>query len=345
MNFCKINNSARRIVGDAVTAFCYACYLAFFLGLFSSAAAYALEPEKYLAVNTMQSPKPVLSSRRAILPLRDFSSVQVPDLTGQPVDSAIVIIRRSGFELGGINLVESATASGIVISQRPAPKDQPRAVRGSAISLDVSKPMMSVVPDVVGQPFQSARSMLEKAGFATSGHFSDSLKSSGIVSIQNPKGDTPLERGAIVELTVTFPTLPENVPEPVSENPPDQNADNNPLPDQPPVDSLPQKPAAAPVEPAANPPFPVNTLLITGGAIIILGAGALLLSRIRRTNLKSTVEKKVTVYAKIDYGQQQLNAESILPDLVAGKSDLSIRLLPDIGVQEIQGKGSLVKSE
>jgi hypothetical protein len=91
--------------------------------------------------------------------------------------------------------------------------------------------------------------------------------------------------------------------------------------------------------------FPVNTLLITGGAIIILGAGALLLSRIRRTNLKSTVEKKVTVYAKIDYGQQQLNAESILPDVVAGKSDLSIRLLPDIGVQEIQGKGSLVKSE
>jgi hypothetical protein len=320
MNCFQITKYVMPVIGKSINVFVLSCGLAFYFWLFSSAGVYAKTPEQYLAANTIQYQKPFSEPNRAILPSHEFRYVQVPDLTGEPIDSAKVIIRKSGFTLGAINYVESALPAGMVISQKPAPKDQPRVLRGSVISLDVSKPMMSVVPNVIGQPFQSARSTLRKAGFTTIGHVPDSLKWRGVVSIQNPKGRTLLERGAIVELTLVVKSKPEPI-----------------IPD-----SL--APSAPPL-PSSSLSAQLIKVLLTGGAIIILAGGSFLWRRMRAGNLKSSVEKQVTVYTNIDYGSQHLNAESLVSEDFAGNGDLSIRLMPDKGVQEIQVQGSLVQSE
>ena len=88
----------------------------------------------------------------------------------------------------------------------------------------------------------------------------------------------------------------------------------------------------------------INKLLMTGGAVIILGGGSLLLSKNFRFSPNNTLGKHVNVYPHIDYGNQHLNRD-ILPKDFAGKKEISIYILIDKGTQESQVHGSQDNSD
>jgi beta-lactam-binding protein with PASTA domain len=288
-------------------------------------------------------------TRTVDLVLSELRKVKVPDLIGKSVNAAKGILRRNDLEVGRIRYVESVSAEGIVISQKPSPHDGALVTEGSSINLEVSKLIMSAVPDLSGKSVTSARSDLETAGFVLGVVLPESLRWTGIVSGQNPQAGSKAKKGSSIELALTSASVPESHP--------DNNAVNNPLPDQLPVEPEPPNKPVVPVvqhpktfEPVSpikpvDSPFPADKLLITGGSIIILGAGSLLFSRIRRTNIKSTVEKHANVYEKIDYGNQHLNEESHVPNAFTVNRDISICIQPDQGHQETQVNGPLIKSD
>ena len=89
----------------------------------------------------------------------------------------------------------------------------------------------------------------------------------------------------------------------------------------------------------------IHKILVTGGSLIILASGALLLSRTRRFSQKTTFGKHANVYAHIHHGYQNLNTD-ILPKDLAGKREVSVRIQHDTGIQEVQVRGgSLVNSD
>lgn len=305
----------RRAIAEGINGFVFACGLASLLGLFLSAGGYAETPEKYLAANRIQSQQLFSTYPHVIQPLRESRYVQVPDLIGKTVDSAQVIIRQKGFELKEITYVDTLSVAGIVIAQKPLPKDQPWASRGSVIKLEVSRPIMSTVPDLSRLPVDSARTVLAKSGFKIGALFPESLKSRGVISRQIPKAGDSAHPGSSITLFLTAINKPPVV-----------------SPPKPPVHLTPDADLA-------------SQLPWIGGVLIILGAGLLFLHRTRAGKIKSSVETHVTVYTSIDYGIQQLNVESFLPENGAVQSDISIRLMPDKGIQETQTEGPLVKSE
>jgi hypothetical protein len=88
----------------------------------------------------------------------------------------------------------------------------------------------------------------------------------------------------------------------------------------------------------------VQKLLMTGGAIIILGSGSLLLGK-KYTISQATFGKHANVYAHLDHGHQQLNSD-VLPKESERKREVSVRIHLDMGIQEVQvSAGSLVNSD
>jgi len=253
----------------------------------------------------------------------------VPDLRGVSFDRATTILHRNGLTTGVISRRITSGNPDIVLDHYPAAGQR---AENRTVNLVLSEFQKVNVPNVVGQPVRSARSSLEKAGFITGAVLPESLKSTGIVSSQKPQADSLAERGSLIELTLIARTMQEIIPE-------IHDSNNQQVP-QPPF-----KPLRPDITGNQNSGW-VNRLLMTGGALLIIGGGALLWSRIHRNSPQSTVEKHADIYAKIDYGNQYLNAESLVPKAFAVKREISILLLPDKGIQEIQGgDGIVVKSD
>jgi len=88
----------------------------------------------------------------------------------------------------------------------------------------------------------------------------------------------------------------------------------------------------------------VQKLLMTGGALIILGSGALLLGKKYNTS-QATFGKHANVFAHLDHGYQHLNSD-VLPKESDRKREVSVRIHLDMGIQEVQvSAGSLVNSD
>ncbi|MEI6652627.1 MAG: hypothetical protein WCL42_08650, partial [Chlorobiaceae bacterium] len=88
----------------------------------------------------------------------------------------------------------------------------------------------------------------------------------------------------------------------------------------------------------------LQKLLMTGGAIIILGSGSLLLGK-KYTTSKTAFGKHANVYAHLDHGYQHLNSD-VLPKDLDRKREVSVRIHLDMGIQELQvSGGSLVNSD
>jgi len=244
-----------------------------------------------------------VETRVVDLVLSEERKVKVPDLIGITVDSAKVVLQHRGFTLGTIRDVESETGAGLIVSQKPSSGYQLWAVYGSTISIQVSKSVKSVFPNVVGHSAQSAH---EKANLPANAVLPDSVKSTKIDSSQHQQvGSSDI-------------SPPSNQPDLKPVNP--QKRDNL-------ISGLDDK------------------LLLTGGAIIILAGGVLLGSRIHPKSLQSMGGKHANIYAKIDYGKQQVNVASLSTKVLADNRDISICVLPDKGIQEAQVNGSLVQSD
>ncbi|MFZ4526757.1 MAG: hypothetical protein ACOYOE_14835, partial [Chlorobium sp.] len=88
----------------------------------------------------------------------------------------------------------------------------------------------------------------------------------------------------------------------------------------------------------------IQKVLMTGGAVIILGSGSLLLGK-KITISHATFGKHANVYAHLDHGSQHLNSD-VLPKDLDQKREVSVRIHLDMGIQEVQTRGgSLINSD
>ena len=85
--------------------------------------------------------------------------------------------------------------------------------------------------------------------------------------------------------------------------------------------------------------------MITGGIILIVAGGSLLWSRIQTKPHQSSGGSQANVYAQIDYGEQQVNADALVQKTILVNRDISIRVVPDKGIQETPETVLLVKSD
>jgi beta-lactam-binding protein with PASTA domain len=125
------------------------------------------------------------------------SPVDVPDVTGEDLDSAKSDLQDAGLKVEvSAQKVNSEFDAGQVAQQTPAGDSQ--AAEGDTVTLTLSKgPQMIEVPDVTGDSVDDATKALEKAGFKVKedrgllGLFGDTVKSQSVDGGETaPQGST-----------------------------------------------------------------------------------------------------------------------------------------------------------
>ena len=143
----------------------------------------------------------------------DTTTAKVPYLVGQPYASASSLLQGAGFMVAREN-VKSNQAAGIVVAQHPRASES--ASVGSTVSLQVSggaNPHTITVPDVVGQPYESASSLLQATGFVVARENVESNQASGLVVAQHPRGSESAPAGSTVTLQVSKGASTTSVPD------------------------------------------------------------------------------------------------------------------------------------
>ena len=123
--------------------------------------------------------------------------VEVPDVRGESSTEAVAELTRLGLEANTVP-VPSDRPEGTVVAQSIAPGTSVR--KEVRIRLNVSSgPQLVAVPNVVGQPYDTALELLQAAEFAVRRRFVDSNAAPGIVVDQTPgAGSSAAKRSTIV---------------------------------------------------------------------------------------------------------------------------------------------------
>jgi beta-lactam-binding protein with PASTA domain len=156
-------------------------------------------------VGQTPSPQAVLPrGARVVLDLsRGERTVEVPTISGLTQQQAELTLQSSNLDIGDVIAMDSPSPRGTVLHSFPAAGV--RVPEASAITITVSAgPAMVTVPDVVGQSYASARSLLEQLGFQVGPAAEDSSSTapSGTVIAQDPTPTRAVSAGATVTLTV-----------------------------------------------------------------------------------------------------------------------------------------------
>ena len=90
--------------------------------------------------------------------------VDVPDVRGQDQVQAQTILQNAGFQVSVVPTPDNTVPAGKVVNTDPAPAT--KAPKGTTIAVQVSTgPQTAAIPNVVGQPAQTAANTLTGAGF------------------------------------------------------------------------------------------------------------------------------------------------------------------------------------
>jgi eukaryotic-like serine/threonine-protein kinase len=141
--------------------------------------------------------------------------VTVPELIGRSRDEAISALSELGLKR---NVVEvfSEEEEGTVVAQSPTPGR--RVNKGSSVRINVSRGVQPVgVPTVVGEPYETAASRLQAAGFAVARRDVDSEQARGTVVSQSPAGGAQAARGSTVTLSVSKGPRQSTIPDVTSQ--------------------------------------------------------------------------------------------------------------------------------
>ncbi|MGW1796470.1 Stk1 family PASTA domain-containing Ser/Thr kinase [Streptomyces sp. NPDC001984] len=130
------------------------------------------------------------------------SPVDVPDVTGEDLDSAKQDLQNAGLRVRiAAQAVNSEFDQGAIAEQTPAGDSQ--AAEGDTVTLTLSKgPEMVEVPDVVGAGVDDAKQSLEQAGFKVKedrgllGLFGDTVKD------QSVNGGDTAPKGSTITITI-----------------------------------------------------------------------------------------------------------------------------------------------
>jgi serine/threonine-protein kinase len=127
--------------------------------------------------------------------------VDVPDVRGQSSTEAVAELTRLGLEARTVP-VASDRPEGTVTAQSIAPGSSVR--KETRIRLNVSSgPQLVAVPNVVGQPYDTALVTLQGANFAVARRDVESNAAPGIVVDQTPGANSSAARGSKVTLEVS----------------------------------------------------------------------------------------------------------------------------------------------
>jgi beta-lactam-binding protein with PASTA domain/tRNA A-37 threonylcarbamoyl transferase component Bud32 len=128
-------------------------------------------------------------------------TTEVPDVRGRSRDDAVAALTAAKLKANVVK-INSDKPQDSVIAQSPKPGEE--VEEGSVVRINVSAgPKPIAVPSVVGQPFESASSQLQAAGFAVARRDADSNQPAGTVIDQSPAGNETAAKGATVTLTVS----------------------------------------------------------------------------------------------------------------------------------------------
>ena len=125
--------------------------------------------------------------------------VRVPKVVGLATPVAVKRLRATGLAASTTSVV-SAKPAGTVLAQKPATGAS--VAKGSTVSLRISKGQ-ATVPNVVGQPIATARSVLRGAGLVAATFKVPSAEPQGTVVTQHPAPNTKVPRGSKVRLNVS----------------------------------------------------------------------------------------------------------------------------------------------
>jgi beta-lactam-binding protein with PASTA domain len=140
----------------------------------------------------------------------------VPNVTGNPLNVAIELLKQNGFTVGEVNRVQREVAADTVLEQDPAaspPADQ-ASLDCALLGFFCSKPKVTLtvsagpgsakVPGTAGLTQGEAVAKLEEAGFETEVEKVNSeMVEAGLVVHSEPSGGTSATRGSTVVLIVS----------------------------------------------------------------------------------------------------------------------------------------------
>jgi beta-lactam-binding protein with PASTA domain/predicted Ser/Thr protein kinase len=141
---------------------------------------------------------------------------EVPDVVGDNVDDAIAALAGADLKVNRQN-VFSERPAGTVVAQDP--KGGQRVEVGAQVRINVSQGVRPTsVPPVVGDPFETAQSKLEAAGFKVRRLDVDSAELAGTVVDQDPDANTTASPGSTVTLSVSTGPTTTGVPDVTSQD-------------------------------------------------------------------------------------------------------------------------------
>ena len=141
---------------------------------------------------------------------------EVPDVVGESRDDAVAALAREGFEAKVVPIFSEKPVDTVTAQ---SPKGGAKLEVGTRVRINVSRGREPVaVPPVIGQPFESAKSTLEAAGFAVARRFVDSDQPKGIVVEQSPAGNALVAEGTTVTLAVSKGPAESTVPDVTSQD-------------------------------------------------------------------------------------------------------------------------------
>jgi serine/threonine-protein kinase len=155
-----------------------------------------------------QSPPPGATEARGNTIILDVSAgqrqLQVPPVIGLTQSLAQDAIEKAGLELGDIREQESQSDRGAVLSTYPASGTPVSPSTRVDLVISSGPPAVSA-PDVVGQSYAAARSMLEQVGLRLGDVLTDSLATGAPQTVisQTPAAGAKLAPGTRVSLTVS----------------------------------------------------------------------------------------------------------------------------------------------
>ena len=132
-------------------------------------------------------------------------TVDVPDLIGWQLDDATDELFANDLALNREIGEESSEAEGTVIGMQPAPGTE--VAVGTAVTLYYAIPIPCFVPNVIGDPVESAADMLNNSGCLYAGEWIaiESSQPEGDVIDTDPGPDSQVEPGTAVTLYYAIP--------------------------------------------------------------------------------------------------------------------------------------------
>ena len=148
----------------------------------------------------------------------DRGTATVPNVVGQSFDSAKTNIEKAGFKVTRDDVASDTVPLGQVVAQKP---DAGTTIKkGGSVTLSVSiGPGDTTVPNVVGQSFDNANTLLTTAGFkvAKLEQPSDQVPT-GIIVSSNPAAGAKAAKGSPVTVTVSTGAQKVKVPNVVGQD-------------------------------------------------------------------------------------------------------------------------------